>query len=146
MKARHYFSAAFVSLLIISCSAVQVATGGKTDKNAVENFCGEYSVFEKFDVRAGALTGQRGRTNYTIRILSGEKENSLIIEKFANSYNAAASVKGDSLFIPSQKFPYLKDKVTIWGKGKLTPDTLFYNYFSGGPAGQILCECKAVKK
>lgn len=146
MKTREYLSALFIPFLIMACSAMQVATERSTDKKVIENFCGEYSVYEKFDVRAGALTGQRGSTNYTIRILPGEKENSLIIEKFANSYKAAASVKGDSIFIPSQKFPYLNDKVTIWGKGKLTPDTLFYNYFSGGPAGQILCDCKAVKK
>ena len=136
----------FVPFFLVSCSSVSVITNNGANKNKLSDLYGKYSVDEKFEIHAGALTGQKGNAKYIITVLPGEKENELIVENFANAYKLAAVIKADSIFIPAQKFPYLKDRVTILGKGKLISDTLFYNYFSGGPAGQIDCECKAVKK
>jgi hypothetical protein len=142
MITKKYFTVILISLVLVSCSAKQVVT----DEKQSESFYGEYSVYEKFEVHAGALTGQKGTVKYDITIVPGAKENQLIIEKFAKAYKVAATAKGDSIIIPSQKFPYHKGSVTIYGGGQLKEDTLFYNYFSGGSAGQILCECKAAKK
>jgi hypothetical protein len=130
----------------VSCSTPKAAVDIKNAGNGVESFVGQYFVTENYSIKAGALTGQKGESKYTITISKGIKENEIVIENFANSYKANAYIKGDSLFIPSQKFPYHESRVTIMGQGKKLSDTIYYDYFSGGPAGQIECKCIAVRK
>jgi len=140
MNKANFFWIALLSGALLNCAPVRRAVDGTTKK-----FCGKYYVVEKFKVEAGAETGYKGETNYTINLLPGAKDEEIVIEKFANSYKVNAGIKGDSLAIPLQKFSYRENPVFISGGGKFTADTLYYHYSSGGPAGRINCECKAVR-
>jgi hypothetical protein len=129
----------YSAFIIISMFTLRSCNDGKLGMN--------YLIKENYEVIAGELNGMKGNSEYTLRVnKSDEDENMFTLENFANSYKAKAILKNDSLFIPSQQFPYYESHVTIDGKGKVSNDTLYYEYFSGGPAGQIICKCIGVLK
>lgn len=102
----------------------------------------EYRITENYEVIAGEYTGMKGESEYNIKIIEFDEElKKFSIENFAKAYNVNSFLRGDSIFIPSQKFPYYDSHVTIEGKGKIFKDSLQINYFSGGPQGQIDAKC-----
>jgi hypothetical protein len=105
----------------------------------------EYRVKDSFEVVAGEYTGTKGETEYTIRISDIDAEaRSFAMENFAGEYKVKATIRGDSISIPSQEFPYYESHVTILGRGKVAGDSLYLEYFSGGPQGQIEGICIGV--
>ena len=105
----------------------------------------EYRIHDSFEIIAGEYSGTKGKTEYTITISDIDAEaHSFAIENFAKEYKVKSTIHGDSIFIPSQKFPYYESHVTIFGKGKVAGDSLYLEYFSGGPQGQIEGRCIGV--
>ena len=105
----------------------------------------EYRVKESVEIIAGEYTGTKGETEYTIKIKDIDVvANSFTIENFAKEYKVKSTIEGDSIFIPSQRFSYYESHVTIFGKGKVAGDSLYLEYFSGGPQGQIEAKCIGV--
>lgn len=126
----------FFALFIFSCSSKETLLDKKS-------FYGKYSVKEFYEIKAGTATGTKDTTNYSVIIKADN--NNKVIENFANAYSVLIDINADSLFIASQKFPYQNREVNISGKGFFKGDSLFMDYFSGGPAGQIFCKWKAIK-
>lgn len=105
----------------------------------------EYRVKDNFEIIAGEYTGTTGETEYTIKIIDFNQENnSFTIENFAKEYQVKSSIKGDSIFIPSNKYAYYQSHVTIYGNGKVAGDSIYIEYFSAGPQGQIEGKCIGV--
>lgn len=102
-----------------------------------------YAVKESYKVVAGELTGNNGFYDYNMTV--GIKTDSLVFDNFARSYKLSATLKDDSIFIAPQSFPYNNSRVTISGKGIIKKDSLFVEYISGGPMGQMECRIKAVR-
>ncbi len=88
----------------------------------------------------------KGRNSYTMQVRDSSSERQIyLFENIANAYNIAGRLRGDSIFLNAQKFPYHNDKVMISGKGKVSGDSLVLDIYSGGPAGQIKSVCRAKK-
>lgn len=106
-----------------------------------------YEVVDTYHVVAGPQKGLNGSSKYEIKISMVDKSKAAYaVKNFANSYTVTAILSGNNITIPKQVFPYYQGKVTIYGQGVVRGDSVTYDYFSGGPAGQINCSCIAVLK
>jgi hypothetical protein len=112
-----------------------------------EDYPKKYFIKENFRVIAGAQTGLSGISEYVIDISAGINPKDFTADNFAKNFKIKIAIEGDSLIIPNQTVPFSNNQeVTIMGKGFFRGDSLFYEYFSGGPGGQITASCTGIKK
>lgn len=136
--------AGFGALLFLS-GCMKEALQGETDTETAA-WNGRFAVTEQYEVTGGPREGMKGESQYTITLSKLPSDTVVVIERFANAYTVLAYVKGDSLFIERQQFPYYDEHVVLSGAGSMSRNELSLIYYSGGPAGQITCVCRAVKK
>jgi hypothetical protein len=106
-----------------------------------------YIVTDTYRVLAGPQAGFSGSSQYEVTIsLADKRRAEYVARNFADAYSVKVLFSNNNFTIPKQDFPYHQGRVTIYGQGVIRGDTLIYDYFSGGPAGQINCNCVAVLK
>jgi hypothetical protein len=110
-----------------------------------EDFPKKYAVKESYEVIAGAETGLSGTSEYTISILPGMQTNEFEVDNFAKNFKIKIVIEKGSFIIPAQSFFLNNNKFTLSGKGSFRGDSLFYEYLSAGPRGQITARCTGAK-
>ena len=127
-------------LLVMGCRReVQKTVPGSS-------FTGSYSLIEDYQVAEGPHAGFKGSSSYTIQVRDINSDRCIyLFENIANAYNITGILNGDSIILNTQKFPFHNDSVSISGMGKLSGDSLVFELYSGGPAGQIRSICRAKK-
>jgi len=105
-----------------------------------DKFIGKFWALEKYIVVEGGAAGYHDSIMryFEITALTG---NLINLKYFCGLDSVKATVKSDSFFIYFQVFPLENPTASIQGKGRLTNDSIYYQYTTSSREGVVEYDC-----